>query len=123
MTGEDRWAAPQPVSDVLLAFPGRVSHLMPPREECEAALGEMADRGARWRRFQFEWFFRGLPSGFSVDLAPGVDGDIAFRHLHAIQGSFEPKHEHKEAAVAYLASRWFPRLSWDVEPEASDAAA
>jgi hypothetical protein len=42
----------------------------------------------------------------------GVDGNLAFRHLSAIQRSFTPKHEHKEAAVAYLASLWFEDVDY-----------
>jgi len=29
------------------------------------------------------------------------------RHLQTIQGSFEPKHEHKQDCVAYFMSLWF----------------
>jgi hypothetical protein len=105
---QDTWAAPQVVDDVTLAFPANVvADLMPTREECEAALKAMPDRGRGWREFQRQWFFHGLDPKTTVNLREGIDGKTAFRHLSAIQGSFEPKHEHKEAAVAYLASRWF----------------
>lgn len=101
-----RWA-PQDVDDVLLAFPAQVEHLMPPRDECEAALAALPRRGMPWRRFQSDWLARGLPPSVRVRARPGVDLNTAFRHLAAIQGSYQPKHEHKEAAVAYLASLWF----------------
>jgi hypothetical protein len=42
-----------------------------------------------------------------------VDGELAIRHLQVIQASFEPKHEHKEAAVAYLASLWFTDFDYE----------
>ena len=103
----DRWAAPTPVSDVQVAFPAGALDLMPSWEECEAALAALPDGGEQWREFQARWFFNGLPATTTFDLAEGVDGATALRHLKVIQGSFEPKHEHKEAAVAYLASRWF----------------
>ena len=61
----------------------------------------------KWLAFQSRWFFRGLPETTSLDLKDGIDGKLAIRHLGAIQGSFAPKHEHKMAAVAYLASLWF----------------
>ncbi len=38
---------------------------------------------------------------------PGIDETDAKRHLKAVLGSFAPKHEHKEAACAYLMSLWF----------------
>lgn len=80
---------------------------MPPRDECETALNAMPDHGRDWIEFQRQWFYEGLPADTTMDLKDGIDGNAAFRHLSAIQGSFEPKHEHKEAAVAYLASLWF----------------
>lgn len=102
------WSKPREVTDLELAFPANALKLMPSREESEAALDAMprADR-KKWIDFQQAWFFNGLPKSTKVSLKDGVDGEKAFRHLGAIQGSFEPKHEHKEAAVAYLASLWF----------------
>lgn len=101
------WTKPVELDDVDVAFPANALEYMPPRDECEAALDAMEDRGEKWRAFQRKWFFRGLPETTEVDLKDGIDGPTAFRHLSAIQGSFAPKHEHKEAAVAYLASLWF----------------
>lgn len=102
-----RWALPQEVDDVTIAFPARVEHLMPSYGECGAALAEMSDRGARWLAFQMSWFADGLPERLSIRPREGVDPDAAFRHLYAIQASYQPKHEHKAVAVAYLASLWF----------------
>jgi hypothetical protein len=100
--------APQSVDDIFLAFPGDVRHLMPSREECEDALRAIGKQGREWRGFQSRWFFEGVDvSGMKP--RKGVDKEKALRHLGAIQGSFEPKHEHKEAAVAYLASLWFTK--------------
>jgi len=39
----------------------------------------------------------------------GVDVKKAMRALKAALGSFEPKHEHKMAAVGYMLSQWFDR--------------
>lgn len=57
------------------------------------------------------WFFQGLPDGALV-AKPGIDQTMALGHLSAVLRSFEPKHEHKEAGVAYLMSLWFeePKL-------------
>jgi len=54
-----------------------------------------------------EVVFSGLKKSEVPPVKEGIDVNMALRHLHAIQGSFEPKHEYKEAAVAYLASLWF----------------
>lgn len=101
---KDVWAEPQEVDDVLSVFPAGVSHLMPTQKEIPSEFERGA--GGTWLDFQNHWFFRGLdkPSFYCKE---GVDGALALRHLQAIQGSYAPKHEHKMAAVAYLASRWF----------------
>lgn len=38
--------------------------------------------------------------------------DRAHAHLYAILGSFAPKHQHKEAALAYLTDQWFDAVRW-----------
>lgn len=91
------------LTDMDVAFPARVKHLMPPMADIPA---EFHNGRGKWSKFQQDWFYSGLAT---LNLIPrdGIDLKIALRHLKAIQGSFEPKHEHKEAAVAYLASLWF----------------
>jgi hypothetical protein len=108
-TQTDQWATPRDVSDMEMAFPANaVRDFMPSYEECKEGLRKLdAKTEAMWRDFQATWFFSGLPDNVRVKLAPGIDGEAAFRHLSCIQGSYAPSHQHKEAAVAYLASRWF----------------
>ena len=65
------------------------------------------NRGTKWNEIQSRWFYRGLPKETQFIPKEGIDVNIAIRHLKAIQGSFEPKHEHKEAGVAWLMSLWF----------------
>lgn len=93
---------PKEVTGVDVAFGGSVQKLMPSYE----AIPDEFKRGNNyWCQWQSKWFYEGL------DGVPkpkdGVDGKKAMRHLAAVQRSFEPKHEHKSAAVAYLASLWF----------------
>lgn len=108
---EDRWATPTEVDDLTLAFPANALEFMPSREECEEALKALGPKDEKkWRDFQHTWFFKGLPADVKLHMRKGIDGETAFRHLQAIQGSFAPKHEHKEAAVAYLASRWIKKV-------------
>jgi hypothetical protein len=63
-------------------------------------------RSNKWIAAQMDWFFKGIKP---TSLIPkeGVDRGKAIRALQAIQCSFEPSHEHKEAGVAYLMSLWF----------------
>jgi len=63
------------------------------------------------------WFFdggKGIPNGLEIGgmkfvAKPGVDSGKALRAIKAVLGSFEPKHEHKEAACAYMLSEWFEK--------------
>ena len=88
-----------------VAFPASVKDLMPAYEDIPAEFKRFP--GTVWNKWQAEWFYKGL-NGFPK-AKPGIDQDAALRHLEAIQGSWEPKHEHKEAAVAYLASLWLEK--------------
>lgn len=97
-----------PVADLDLAFPARALELMPTRGECDAGLAALpAELRDLWLDFQSCWFAFGLTDTCIVGLNEGIDGVEAFRHLRVIQGSYAPKHQHKEVAVAYLCSLWF----------------
>lgn len=96
---------PTAVDDATLVFPAYVSHLMPPMNEIPE---EFREGGSVWNEFARDMFFEGLPD-LKLHMVPGVDGDTAFRQLRAICGSFQPKHEHKEATIAYLSSLWFEK--------------
>lgn len=101
------WTTPRNPNDAEVAFGVDALDYMPPREECEAALNALPNRGREWRDLQSRWFFEGLPAETRFKPKEGIDLPTALRHLSLIQGSFAPQHEHKEAAVAYLASLWF----------------
>lgn len=102
----DLYGRPQVVDDVTLAFPAVLGSLLPPMEEIPADYPHCRE----WLEFQHKWFAGTLPSEAEMEPAEGIDAEVAGRHLAAIQRSFEPKHEHKMAAVAWLASRWFVRV-------------
>lgn len=120
---------PRDVNDVSMVFGANaVEDLMPSYEACKAGLDALPrDERRKWVEFQQRWFFEGLPKTVQVGLrvidGKKVDGDKAFRHLASIQGSFAPKHEHKEAAVAYLASQWFEDVAYDGFDAEADRAA
>ncbi len=94
---------PVVVEDVLIAFPASVKHLMPEHDSIPEEFKN--SYGNKWVQLQRDWFYNGLNGKFVPK--EGIDLNLALRHLSCIQGSFEPKHEHKEAAVAYLMSLWF----------------
>jgi len=104
----DDWTTPQEISDVEIAFPAHVLNRMPEWDEIPPEFKR--HRGTRWNELMARWFYDGL-KGHEFCAKEGVDKDAALRHLMAILGSYEPKHEHKEAAVAYLMSLWFTKVT------------
>jgi hypothetical protein len=98
---------PQHVSDLQIAFPANVADLMPDMDEIPEDFRRDRGDARPWVRFQRDWFFKGFSKGTVFRARDGIDRTMALRHLKAIQGSCDPQHEHKEAAVAYLASLWF----------------
>lgn len=54
------------------------------------------------------WFFKGISSK-TLKIKPQFEGKRAqaLGAIKSILSSFEPKHEHKMAGVAYLISQWF----------------
>ena len=108
----DKWEKPTDVSDVLMAFPAGISHLMPPREEIPKHFPDKQ----KWDRLFSECFYSGV-TDLELTARAGIDEKKAWRHLRTIMGSFEPKHEHKEEAWAYLASRWFEDAKWKRAPQ------
>lgn len=52
------------------------------------------------------WFARGITAS-GLKPKPNVQAMHAARHLATIMHSWDPKHEDKIAAVAYLMSQWF----------------
>jgi len=94
---------PTRVDDVLLAFPATVRDLMPAYQDIPEEY-KHDDHPAV--KFQSRWFFGGLKAAEIPQAKAGIDREMALRHLRCIHGSYEPKHEHKMAAVAYLADKW-----------------
>lgn len=93
---------PIPVSKIDIVFGGKLKEILPPWEEIP---DEFKRDSNPWVKWQQQWFFRGLES--TPKAKEGIDANLAMSNLACVQGSFEPKHQHKQAGVAYLASLWF----------------
>lgn len=85
---------------------GNIKH-MPSYADIPSAFKQ--PNGTPFNAIASTWFFSGFVAagGNRLTAKPGVDRDKALRAVRAILGSFEPKHEYKEAACAYLLSEWF----------------
>jgi hypothetical protein len=103
---ESDWSLPKAVDDVFLAFPAQViGTLIPPWNDIPDEFKNFSsghEELASYACFH--------PVEFRQEaLTDGVSAKLATRHLSAVARSFEPKHEHKEAAIAFLISLWLKK--------------
>ncbi|MDF2652127.1 MAG: hypothetical protein K0Q73_7932 [Paenibacillus sp.] len=101
---------PIDVNGLDLAFGGDIKKLLPPWEEIPNDFG--IGKRNKWNEVVGTWFFRGLKNA-QWKPKEGVDTKMALRHIGAILGSWEPKHEHKEAGCAYLLSKFFEDVTYE----------
>lgn len=110
------WSKPQPVSRIDAAFGGDMRRLLPKEDDIPKDFRR--HEGTKWNKIQARWFFFGLPKETKFVPKEGIETAVALNHLGTIQRSFEPRHQHKEAAVAWLMSLWFEDvIAPDVTPE------
>lgn len=95
---------PQEIDEITFAYPAKVKNLMP---EYKDIPDEFKHHTGKWNNIFSKWFFEGLPQGTAFFPKENIDPEKAMRHINTIMRSFEPQHEHKEAACAYLMSLWF----------------
>lgn len=107
----DGFDQPQEIEEALQVFPADVKDLMPIWEEIPIEFRSMNDR-TEWNKFVSTWFYTGWPKDKQLYSRSDVDPEKALTHLNTILRSFQPKHEHKMAAVSWLMSRWYA----DVRP-------
>lgn len=96
---------PIKVDNLRLAFPTGVADLMPDYQSIPEEFKRWPAR--TWGGKLFSQLFYSGGSVAHLVAKPGIDRNDAIRHIRVIMGSFEPKHEHKEAACAYLFHEWF----------------
>ena len=106
---------PLEVSDIDVVFPANVMNLMPAYKDIPEEFRNFNSKN-KWNKLFNDWFYRGIIN-LQLDPKDGIDTNKALRHIKAIMGSFQPKHEHKEAAVAYLFSLWFKDVKYDVKKD------
>lgn len=108
----DGFDQPKVIEDVALAFGGKMADLLPPYASIPDDFKHFGGRGYAkpWCGFVSDWFYKGTKLSRLTPRAD-VDAQVAVRHAKAIMASWEPKHEHKEAGVAWLLSRWFEAVA------------
>jgi len=114
---EAKWMRPMGIDDVTFQFPMLIKNYMPAFEEIPRDFRIRMGRDpevTKWVKFQRDWFEYGFKS-LKVVPREGIPSNMAVKHLAMIQKSFEPSHEHKVAAVAYLASLWLQKVEYTCE--------
>lgn len=102
---EDGFEQPKMIPDVVRAFPASVVGSLLP--EADKIPKEFWSSQNDWHQFADRLFFHGWPTDMEIYSRPDVDGQIAIEHVGTVLRSYQPKHEHKMAGVAWLLSRWF----------------
>jgi hypothetical protein len=102
---------PVNVTNLDMAFPASVGNLMPPVDKIPDEYCGFNSHN-KWNDLVTALFFTGVKD---LKLTPkdGIDPIVAMRHIRTILGSYEPKHEYKEAACAFLLSEWFEDAKWE----------
>lgn len=93
------------LSDLDVNFPAK-----PPLPEWKDIPEEFKRYSNPFAQIASELFFKGGKlADYGLTPKEGVDIGKATRAIRSCLGSFDPKHEHKEAGVAYMLSEWFDR--------------
>lgn len=98
---------PKEVSDALMAYPAVVvGKYLPMQEDIPKEFW----RDNEWTSLAHDWFFGKIKEDSKFYPKEGIDAEKAFRHCNCILRSYQPKHEHKIAGVAYLMSQFFEKV-------------
>ena len=103
-----------PIAEVSIAdvaFGCNALKIMPKYEDIPDEFKNFNNQ-TKWNQLITDWFFCGL-SKLKTIPKNGVDEKKALAHIKSIMGSFEPQHEHKEAAAAFLMNEWFDDVEWE----------
>ena len=99
----DDWSQPKSASDLDYAFPAVViGRFIPCWDDLPAPF---RNRSSGFEELATHVAFNAVSFRDGV-LRDGIDAHMANRQISIVARSFEPKHEHKEAGLAYLLSLW-----------------
>lgn len=97
---------PRATTDAEMAFgPRKIKDYLPDYQDVPAEFKRFS--GNKHVDIVSRWFFEGLPRGTEFIPREGIDTQTALAHIRTCMSSWEPKHEHKTAGVAFLLSEWF----------------
>lgn len=105
---------PTIVDKVDLAYPANVKHLMPTvgNEPAYKGYRENWHHRTTWGFKLFNDLFYNGVEGLALMPKDGVNPEHAMNHILCILRSFQPSHEDKTAACAFLLEHWFESATW-----------
>jgi hypothetical protein len=115
-TTQNKWSKPNTdvagIGALDIAFGVNALKYMPTWEEIPEDFQREYGEAKKWVNIVDDWFFNGIKITSCV-MKEGIDRNTAMRQIQIIIGSFEPRHEHKTSAVAYLMSLWFGKFEYE----------
>lgn len=72
----------------------------------------------KWEKVMHDWFFKGMKNAKWTP-KEGVQTKKALAAITTVMHSFAPKHEHKQAAVAFMLSEWFEDVTYETAEKIS----
>jgi len=122
----DGFDHPKPVADTEKAFPTQrvIDRLMPVFGSVPPAFQHHrgdTEEARLWHTLADRMSANDIPATLALLPREGIDPELAWANLVAITQSWVPKHEHKIAAVAWLAHRWFIEVDYGEAAEKRSA--
>jgi len=74
---------------------------------------EFKNGNTKWNKLFNDWFFNGIKV-IAYYPKSGINREDAMREIQCIMKSFSPKHEHKEAGIAYMLSEFFDNIEYEL---------
>lgn len=96
------------VDDVTFAFPAKLKGILPEAKDIPERFWQSNNLYHNAAQVLFGFGGEAFNERFIMESKLSrEDFDKAIRAIHTCLSSFEPKHEHKIAGVAYMMSEWF----------------
>lgn len=99
-------------TQILIGLSGNISRYLPDYKDVPEDFKRDSGEAQKWCNIVRDFFYCGVIIK-SVVMKDGIDKKLALGHVMAVLRSFEPKHEHKIAGVAYLMSLWFDNIIYE----------
>lgn len=115
----ERWLRPMKIDnkDVVFGPIGKIEEYMPKWTELPEDFRRERGDAKKWINIVDDLFFYGAKDIRCTVKDPTIEQRDIIRHISMLLSSFEPSHEHKTSAVAYLLSLWCDDITYTTTPK------